>query len=145
MESFFFSYIYVKGEDEMKRKITRSTSFSLENSWATRNSTETVLTFVLQNNLTKYLSNNGNNIITKLIRHVVIIIKLIVIKKSIYLSNYKLYNIWKTYIDRSSINKNFRKIRNDIKNVCKKGKERKIHEKRKIRTVRDVSWNFRAS
>lgn len=129
----------------MKRKITRSTSFSLENSWATRNSTETVLTFVLQNNLTKYLSNNGNNIITKLIRHVVIIIKLIVIKKSIYLSNYKLYNIWKTYIDRSSINKNFRKIRNDIKNVCKKGKERKIHEKRKIRTVRDVSWNFRAS
>lgn len=128
----------------MKRKITRSTSFSLENSWATRNSTETVLTFVLQNNLTKYLSNNGNNIITKLIRHIVIIIKLIVIKKSIYLSNYKLYNIWKTYIDRSSINKNFRKIRNDIKK-CGKGKERKIHEKRKIRTVRDVSWNFRAS
>lgn len=130
MESFFFSYIYVKGEDEMKRKITRSTSFSLENSWATRNSTETVLTFVLQNNLTKYLSNNGNNIITKLIRHVVIIIKLIVIKKSIYLSNYKLYNIWKTYIDRSSINKNFRKIRNDIKNVWKrKGKKDTRKEK----------------
>lgn len=134
MESFFFSYIYVKGEDEMKRKITRSTSFSLENSWATRNSTETVLTFVLQNNLTKYLSNNGNNIITKLIRHIVIIIKLIVIKKSIYksiyLSNYKLYNIWKTDIDRSSINKNFRKIRNDIKNVWKrKGKKDTRKEK----------------
>lgn len=93
-----------------------------------------MLTFVLQNNLTKYLSNNGNNIITKLIRHVVIIIKLIVIKKSIYksiyLSNYKLYNIWKTYIDRSSINKNFRKIRNDIKNVWKrKGKKDTRKEK----------------
>lgn len=89
-----------------------------------------MLTFVLQNNLTKYLSNNGNNIITKLIRHIVIIIKLIVIKKSIYLSNYKLYNILKTYIDRSSINKNFRKIRNDIKNVWKrKGKKDTRKEK----------------
>lgn len=89
-----------------------------------------MLTFVLQNNLTKYLSNNGNNIITKLIRHVVIIIKLIVIKKSIYLSNYKLYNILKTYIERSSINKNFRKIRNDIKNVWKrKGKKDTRKEK----------------
>lgn len=89
-----------------------------------------MLTFVLQNNLTKYLSNNGNNIITKLIRHIVIIIKLIVIKKSTYLSNYKLYNIWKTYIDRSSINKNFRKIRNDIKNVWKrKGKKDTRKEK----------------
>lgn len=77
----------------MKRKITRSTSFSLENSWATRNSTETVLTFVLQNNLTKYLSDSGNNINTKLICHIVItIIKLIVIKKK-YISIYKL--IWK--------------------------------------------------
>lgn len=111
----------------MKRKITRSTSFSLENSWATRNSTETVLTFVLQNNLTKYLSNNGNNIITKLIRHIVIIIKLIVIKKSIYLSNYKLYNIWKTYIDRSSIKISSIKISEKYETIlkmCGKGKER---------------------